>query len=138
MKTYGIKSFSNCFKINLARNRCIHASFSLYRVKNIRHLVWLLWSWKCYHHFGVNWTLLMLFWCCFVREHFISITYYNSTWILNSAHLAKGYNIQPQNFNSKDLRLINKDRNLTVWKNIPSIKFCLLYFSVSQAYMYFN
>lgn len=27
MKTYGIKSFSNCFKINLARNRCIHASF---------------------------------------------------------------------------------------------------------------
>lgn len=27
MKTYGIKSFSNCFKIKLARNRCFHVSF---------------------------------------------------------------------------------------------------------------
>lgn len=134
MKTYGIKSFSNCFKINLARNRCIHASF--FPLSCEEHPTFGLT--ECYHHFGVNWTLLMLFWCCFVREHFISITYYNSTWILNSAHLAKGYNIQPQNFNSKDLRLINKDRNLTIWKNIASIKFCLLYFSVSQAYMYFN
>lgn len=53
-------------------------------------LVCLLWSWKSYLHFGVNWNLLMLFRCCFIREHFISITCNNSTWTLNSAHSAIG------------------------------------------------
>lgn len=93
MKIYGIKFFFNCFKINLVRNWCIYVSFFFYCVKNIWYLVWLLWSWKCYYYFGVNWILLMFFWCCFVREYFIFIIYYNFIWILNLVYLVKGYNI---------------------------------------------